>query len=78
MHFATHCSPSHSLITQKLAAVPQRPFIISGTVLDNILLGREHDAARLHEVLEASSLLPDLEALPQRELTEVRRAALTC
>jgi ABC-type multidrug transport system fused ATPase/permease subunit len=62
---------------EKLAAVPQRPFIISGTVLDNILLGREHDAARLHEVLEASSLLPDLEALPQRELTEVRRAALT-
>ena len=55
----------------QLAAVPQRPFVIAGSLLDNVLLGRALDRARLREVLQASALDTDLAALPLGELTEV-------
>ena len=36
--------------------MPQRPFVIAGSLLDNVLLGRALDRARLREVLQASAL----------------------
>ena len=61
----------------RLAAVPQHPFIIAGSVLDNVLLGRALDKARLREVLQASALDTDLAALPLGELTEVGERGVT-
>jgi energy-coupling factor transporter ATP-binding protein EcfA2 len=59
-------------LTGQVAVVPQRPFTIGGTVLDNILLGRPFDAELLQDVLEGCALMDDLDALPMREMTEVR------
>ena len=61
----------------QLAAVPQRPFVIAGSLLDNVLLGRALDRARLREVLQASALDTDLAALPLGELTEVGERGVT-
>ena len=61
----------------RLAAVPEHPFVIAGSVLDNVLLGRALDKARLREVLQASALDTDLAALPLGELTEVGERGVT-
>ena len=54
----------------KMVFVPQRPFLFSETIWDNIGLGAfpESDAAR---VLNLTALNPDIEALPEGLNTEV-------
>eukprot|EP00930_Biecheleria_cincta_P035372 TRINITY_DN24331_c0_g1_i1.p1 TRINITY_DN24331_c0_g1~~TRINITY_DN24331_c0_g1_i1.p1 ORF type:complete len:1280 (+),score=245.70 TRINITY_DN24331_c0_g1_i1:53-3892(+) len=47
-----------------LRYAPQRPQVICGTVLDNILLGRAYDEASLQQAIRASALVRDLERLP--------------
>ena len=64
-------------VTDEVAMVPQKPFTIAGSLLDNILMGRPHDAARLQSVLEATALLPDMAQLPHAELTEVGERGVT-
>ncbi|EOD30380.1 hypothetical protein EMIHUDRAFT_40958, partial [Emiliania huxleyi CCMP1516] len=59
------------------AIVPQRPFTIAGTILDNILLGRRLEPDLLAEILEGCALLDDLAALPLREHTEVGERGVT-
>lgn len=49
---------------------PQKPFIISGTILDNILLGRAFDQDRLEKCIADACLGRDLELL-QGGLAEV-------
>lgn len=61
----------------RVAVVPQRPFTIGGTLLDNILLGRPLDETLLRDVLEGCALLDDLDQLPLRELTEVGERGVT-
>jgi ABC-type multidrug transport system fused ATPase/permease subunit len=58
-------------LTGQVAVMPQRPFTIGGTVLDNILMGRPYDKQRLQAVMEGCALMEDLDALPMREMTEV-------
>ena len=65
------------LVTSDVAMVPQKPFTIAGTVLDNVLMGRPLDAARLETVLDLCALVPDLSQLPQREHTEVGERGVT-
>mmetsp|Transcript_80974 Transcript_80974/g.203787 ORF Transcript_80974/g.203787 Transcript_80974/m.203787 type:complete len:1280 (-) Transcript_80974:292-4131(-) len=47
-----------------LAYAPQQPQVICGTVLDNILLGRDFDRAAFDQAVEAADLQHDLELLP--------------
>ena len=55
----------------------QRPFIIGGTVLENILMGREHDAARMAAVIREAALEEDLAQLPDGERTHVGERGVT-
>ena len=64
-------------VTPSVAIVPQKPFTIAGTVLDNILMGRELDPDRLETVLQQCALLVDLMQLPHREYTEVGERGVT-
>ena len=45
----------------KIAYVEQEPFIINGTVKDNIQFGLKEDEERMQEVIKACSLQSDLE-----------------
>ena len=48
-----------------IAYVEQDPFIISGTIRENIQFGHLHDERFLSEVLAASALASDLESMPE-------------
>ncbi|KAF9390431.1 Multidrug resistance-associated protein 1 [Podila verticillata] len=54
-----------------LAYVPQQAWIVNANIRDNILFGQEFDKARYDQVVYAAGLLPDLEALPAGDLTEI-------
>ncbi|KAG0351717.1 hypothetical protein BG005_008781, partial [Podila minutissima] len=54
-----------------LAYVPQQAWIVNATIRDNILFGQEFDKARYDQIIYAAGLLPDLEALPAGDLTEI-------
>ena len=58
-------------IRGQVAYVPQSPFIISGTLRDNILFGRPYDAGRYERCLGAPCLDADLRALPGGDATEL-------
>lgn len=53
------------------AYVPQAPFILGGTVRDNIMFGREYDEARYRVAVQAAQLEPDLAQLPAGDMTEL-------
>eukprot|EP01063_Lacrimia_lanifica_P037431 TRINITY_DN767_c0_g4_i1.p1 TRINITY_DN767_c0_g4~~TRINITY_DN767_c0_g4_i1.p1 ORF type:complete len:1345 (+),score=416.40 TRINITY_DN767_c0_g4_i1:92-4126(+) len=55
----------------------QEVWIISGTVRDNILLGRELDEARYNAVVAACGLLPDFEQLADGDTTLVGERGIT-
>jgi ABC-type lipoprotein export system ATPase subunit len=46
-----------------VAFAPQSPWIMRGTVRENILIGRRYDAARYNTVIDACALRSDLDAL---------------
>ncbi|KAG2035311.1 P-loop containing nucleoside triphosphate hydrolase protein [Suillus americanus] len=54
-----------------VAYAAQNPWILSATVRDNILFSHEYDEVFYNLVIEACALKPDLELLPQGDLTEV-------
>ena len=56
---------------------PQRAFILSGTVRENILFGRPLDAARVDAVLQASAFIKDLQLLPAGMDTEIGERGTT-
>ncbi|EIW65943.1 hypothetical protein TREMEDRAFT_35758 [Tremella mesenterica DSM 1558] len=58
-------------LTNSVAYAPQQSYIRHGTIRDNILFGQPMWRERYDEVLRQVSLLPDLEILPERDLTEV-------
>ena len=47
----------------KFGYASQEPWIITGTVRENILMGRKFDEQRYRDVIEAACLLTDLENL---------------
>ena len=55
----------------------QVPWIMNATVKDNILFGREYDEDRYNAVIRASALGPDLEILPDGDLTEIGERGIT-
>ncbi|CAL8085482.1 unnamed protein product [Calicophoron daubneyi] len=54
-----------------VAYVPQQPWIYNATLRDNILFLRPYDPARYKKVIDACCLTPDLEILPNGDLTEI-------
>ena len=54
-----------------VAYVSQVPWIINGTVRENILFGHKYDPEFYHKVLDACALSIDLKILPKKDKTEV-------
>ena len=60
-----------------LGYVPQKPFVLSGTILDNILMGREYDETKVMEAVSASAFLTDLKLLDSGLETEIGERGTT-
>ncbi|GAM21060.1 hypothetical protein SAMD00019534_042350, partial [Acytostelium subglobosum LB1] len=56
---------------ESVGYTPQVPWILSGTVRDNILFGRPLDWKRYKDVLEACCLKVDLVDFPMKDLSEI-------
>ena len=54
-----------------VAYVEQEPFIISGSIRDNILFGKPYDDALFARCLEASCLSQDIDDFQNRDLTVI-------
>lgn len=64
-------------VAGQLAYVAQQAWIINDTVQENILLGSALDPERYHEAVELAQLVPDLEMLPNGDLTEIGDRGIT-
>ncbi|MFF1907788.1 ABC transporter ATP-binding protein [Kitasatospora sp. NPDC058218] len=58
-------------VRARIAYVSQRPVLLSGTVADNLRLGRELDEAALHEACRIAGIHDQLTAMPEGYLTEL-------
>lgn len=54
-----------------IAYLPQSPWLLNATIRENILFGESYRPRRYQKVLEACSLLPDLDLLPGKDQTEI-------
>ena len=54
-----------------LAYVPQTPWVLSGTIRQNILFGQPYNETRYFQVVEACALTEDLQKLPKGDETVV-------
>ena len=61
----------YNIVNGTISYASQNPWILNGTVRDNILFFNELDIERYSKVLEICQLLPDLSQLPGGELTEI-------
>ena len=59
------------------AYVEQEPFVMSGSLKENILLGSEYDEAKFKKVVEACCLDHDIENLPNGIDTEIGERGIT-
>ncbi|XP_062103749.1 ABC transporter C family member 9-like [Humulus lupulus] len=53
------------------AYVPQSPWILSGSIRENILFGNEYDNSKYEKTVEACALMKDFELFPSGDLTEI-------
>ena len=58
-------------VSGPVAYAPQQPWIQNATIQQNILFGRPMDKEAFDSVLEACSLLTDLDLMPAAERTEI-------
>ena len=61
----------YNIVNGTISYASQNPWILNGTVRDNILFFNELDIERYSKVLEICQLLSDLSQLPGGELTEI-------
>ncbi|EFA77180.1 ABC transporter C family protein [Heterostelium album PN500] len=54
-----------------IAYVSQLPWIMNGTLRDNILFGKEYDQQKYQNILEICELLDDLELLPKGDMSVI-------
>ncbi|KAH8862468.1 Canalicular multispecific organic anion transporter 2 [Schistosoma japonicum] len=54
-----------------VAYVPQQPWIFNATLRDNILFHHAYEPVKYQRVLHACNLIPDLEMLPNGDMTEI-------
>lgn len=64
----------------QVAYVPQKPFVMSGSILQNVLMGRPFDESSLTRAMSAAGMDRDLTTLPAGLETEVgeRGTTLRC
>ncbi len=62
---------------RSIGYAPQKPFVVCGTIKQNLLLGRRMDYARLQEILCRSGLETDLMRLPHGVQTEIGERGTT-
>ena len=67
----------HVTLGASRAFCPQYAWIQNATVRDNILFGREMKRRWYDEVIDACGLRPDLEMLPNGDLTEIGEKGIT-
>ncbi|KAJ3120851.1 hypothetical protein HK100_012631 [Physocladia obscura] len=60
-----------SCVHGNTALVLQAPFLLNGTVKENILFGLPYDGTKLNEVLEQTDLIADLSSFPMGVMTLV-------
>jgi ABC-type multidrug transport system fused ATPase/permease subunit len=60
-----------------VAFVPQKPWILNASLKANVLFGCQFDERKFWRVLEACSLTADVEAFPDKELTEIGEGGTT-
>jgi ABC-type multidrug transport system fused ATPase/permease subunit len=63
--------PAVAVRAQRVAYCAQVPFIMSGTVRDNVLFGAAHEPGRYSRALAAAALGPDLARMPAGDATEI-------
>jgi ABC-type multidrug transport system fused ATPase/permease subunit len=59
------------------AYCPQHAWIQNASIRDNILFGKPYDAQLYSDVVKACALLPDFDALPDGDLTEIGERGIT-
>ncbi|XP_038053890.1 ATP-binding cassette sub-family C member 9-like isoform X2 [Patiria miniata] len=59
-----------------IAFAAQKPWLINGSLRDNILFGQPYHAKRYQKVLKACALQTDIEILPAGDLTEIGEKGL--
>ena len=62
---------TYNIVNGSISYASQNPWILNGTVRDNIIFYNELDLQRYTKVLEICQLLSDLSQLPGGELTEI-------
>jgi ABC-type multidrug transport system fused ATPase/permease subunit len=67
---AVKCSQQVAVVGST-AYVPQAPFILGGTVRDNILFGRPYEEERYRVAVQAAQLEADLAQLQAGDMTEL-------
>ncbi|GBG27380.1 ABC transporter, putative [Hondaea fermentalgiana] len=58
-------------LTNKIAYIPQKPFIMSGTARENVLMGHPFEEEKFNRILHASALDVDLAHMPDGAETEI-------
>ena len=66
-----YVNSGHCTVTGTVAYVPQQAWIFNATIRENILFGKKFDQIRYDNVLNACSLVEDMEQLPMKDMTEI-------
>ncbi|XP_033099970.1 multidrug resistance-associated protein 4-like [Anneissia japonica] len=64
-------------LSGRLAYASQLPWVLSGTIRDNILFGKPYNKQQFEHVIEACALKTDLKHLPKKDLTLVGERGVT-
>uniref|UniRef100_A0A0A9DMU8 ABC transporter C family member 13 n=1 Tax=Arundo donax TaxID=35708 RepID=A0A0A9DMU8_ARUDO len=67
----THVVSGSISFCGSIAYVPQVPWILSGSLRDNILLGKEFDPRRYKEVIQACALDVDISAMARGDMSHI-------
>uniref|UniRef100_A0A1B6CN95 Uncharacterized protein n=1 Tax=Clastoptera arizonana TaxID=38151 RepID=A0A1B6CN95_9HEMI len=54
-----------------IAFVSQKPWLLNGSLRDNILFGRPYRSRRYSRVISATALQPDIDILPGKDMTDI-------
>ncbi|CAL1542108.1 unnamed protein product [Lymnaea stagnalis] len=58
-------------LNSSVAYVPQQAWIQNNTMRENILFGKEYNPKFYQKVLSACAMMPDLDIMPARDMTEI-------
>jgi len=63
--------------SMKVGYASQKPWLLDGSLRDNIVFGRAWRPARYKRVIEATALQPDIDILPDGDVTEIGHKGIT-